>query len=164
MTDWGRYSDTYYSGRHGLRHKTPVSPYRRLLDEAEANGWRLIRSRDWRNGRLEHEDGSYLSIEFHNGWFTGGVLRRAAGGRGLRLTPEETKATIKGARCTCQGTVSVFPGEPPVVYPEDSCPFRHADIRHDLKWAEDLRQTSEAWREHEARVEAAEALRERRSA
>ena len=141
-----------YVGGQGHVATPGVSPVRRFLDEAETHGWTMEVGGAWHRYLL-HEDGTHLWPVFVRGSLTGGTLFRAPGENGLRLSPQEVRACIRGKRCQCPGGGASFSGEQPIV--PGKCPFSHPQLRVDL----------DVWRRLERKaLEDGAALQERRSA
>lgn len=143
-----------FVGGQGRVAAPGVSPLRRFVDEATANGWSLEGNLVHGSVTLVHEDGTKLSSYWYRGGLCGGHITTSAGTK-EEISADEVRAAIRGARCSCSDPTDVF-GYPHVTPPENpkDCAFNHAQVRVDLKAIADTARFAKEWDEYVARMAA----------
>jgi hypothetical protein len=156
---------TWDSPGRGVARGSRPSRLSRFVDEAKEHGWSVEGNLLHGSVSLIHEDDTQLQSTWHRdslctGWITTRV------GTKEKVTGDEVRAAVKGARCTCSDPIDVF-GYPHVT-PSDECAFKHEAVRGDLETIAGWERYARAWDAYVERCravrDAAEALQERRSA
>jgi hypothetical protein len=139
------------------------SRFTTFVVDAQDKGWTVKGNLLHESATLVHEDGTELTSYWYRDRMCSGIITTSHGTR-ERLSADEVRAAVDGARCSCTDPQEVF-GYLHIT-PSDECAFKHRDVRVDLE-------TQAGWKRYDKAYEAyafrralkdAEELPERRSA